>query len=59
MDDSSPTISSQPILPASEAVAVIPVKAPATYTPVFCFTLRNPVAGIAAPVAVEADVKEA
>lgn len=37
----------------------MPVSAPAVYAPVFCFTRINPVAGIAALVAVEAEVREA
>jgi hypothetical protein len=38
---------------------VILVSAPAAYDPVFCFTRIKPEAGIAAPVAVEAAVRDA
>jgi hypothetical protein len=37
----------------------MPVNAPAVYAPVFCFTRINPAAGIAAHVAVDAEVSEA
>lgn len=59
VEASSPTSSIHPTRPASDAVAVIPVRSPATYAPDFCLTRKNHVTGIAAPVAVLAAVRDA